>query len=341
MHLGRCLVRNAPGQGCEPRHAVSPGPWPLRRSRPCSAVLPLAQPQAQGTPRTASRLANAEGAVPEGPEIRREADRIGHQLRGAHAEEVWFAFPHLQEWSALLRGVEIRTVESRAKAMLIRFASGVNIYSHNQLYGRWFVTPRGELPRTDRQLRLAVHTETHSALLYSASEIEVLHDDDLPSHPFLARLGPDVLSDHVQPIDIEARLVDARFRRRSLGALLLDQAFVSGLGNYLRSEILFVARLDPSLRPADLQDHQRVELANAIVEIARRAYRHAGVTNDPAEVRRLKGEGCSRREYRHFVFGRGGMACPRCDTTIVRYEHAGRRFYACPSCQSAAGGVRT
>ena len=279
--------------------------------------------------------------MPEGPEIRREADRIGSRLRGVRAEEVWFAFVHLQAWSPLLRDVEIRTVESRAKAMLIRFASGVNIYSHNQLYGRWFVVQRGDLPRTDRQLRLAVHTATHSALLYSASEIEVLHDDELLGHAFLARLGPDVLSEDVQPSDVAARLVDPRFRRRSLGALLLDQGFVSGLGNYLRSEILFVARLDPALRPADLQDHQRSELANAIVEIARRAYRHAGVTNDPAAVRRLKSEGCSRREYRHFVFGRGSKRCRLCDTTIVRCEHAGRRFYACPSCQRVAGGLRT
>lgn len=279
--------------------------------------------------------------MPEGPEIRREADRIGHRLRGARAEDVWFAFPHLQPWSPLLRGVEIGAVESRGKALLIRFASRANIYSHNQLYGRWYVARRGDTPRTGRQLRLAIHTATHSALLYSASEIEVLHDDDLSEPPFLARLGPDVLSNQVQPRDVEERLVEPRFRRRSLGALLLDQGFVSGLGNYLRSEILFVARLDPSLRPVDLQEHHRAELANAVCEIARRAYRHAGVTNDPADVRRLKGEGSSRREYRHFVFGRGGKRCRLCDATIVRYQHAGRRFYACSSCQGAAGGART
>jgi endonuclease-8 len=279
--------------------------------------------------------------MPEGPEIRREADRIGKTLCGRRAAEVWFAFSHLQPWSPLLLGVEILAVESRGKAMLIRFASGVNIYSHNQLYGRWFVKPRGALPRTNRQLRLAVHTESHSALLYSASEIEVLHDDELGGHPFLARLGPDVLSDQVQPTDIEARLADPRFRRRSLGALLLDQGFVSGLGNYLRSEILFVAGLEPSLRPIDLEDGARSGLAKAIAEIARRAYRLAGVTNDPLDVRRLKAEGLPRREYRHFVFGRGGKPCRRCEEKIEKSVHAGRRFYSCPSCQGATGVLRT
>ena len=228
----------------------------------------------------------------------------------------------------------IRSVEARGKAMLIRFGNGLNVYSHNQLYGRWFVKPRGRTPRTGRQLRLAVETDTHSALLYSASEIEVLRDDELAGHPFLGRLGPDVLRTDVRASDIESRLDDSRFRRRSLGALLLDQGFVCGLGNYLRSEILFVARLDPKLRPVDLDDHRRCDLAEAVVDIARRAYRLRGVTNDPDDARRLRVEGFSRRDYRHYVFGRDGKPCRLCGETIEKYESAGRRLYLCPACLS-------
>lgn len=274
-------------------------------------------------------------AVPEGPEVRREADRIGRVLTGELAADVWFAFEHLQVWSDRLRGEAIRGVESRGKAMLVRFACGVNIYSHNQLYGRWYLKPRGQEPVTNRQLRLAVHTETHSALLYSASDIEVLSDEELDGHAFLARLGPDVLSDQVCSRAIEARLADAKFRRRSLGALLLDQGFVSGLGNYLRSEILFVARLDPSKRPMDLSDGVRSELATAIAAITHRAYRLGGVTNDPDDARRLKAEGVPRRDYRHYVFGRSGRRCRLCGEAIVKAVSAGRRIYTCPCCQGA------
>lgn len=273
--------------------------------------------------------------MPEGPEVRREAERIARVLTGECAAEVWFAFDHLKVWAVRLRGEQIQGVESRGKAMLVRFANGMNIYSHNQLYGRWFVKPRGQEPRTTRQLRLAVHTEKHSALLYSASEIEVMADDELDGHAFLARLGPDVLSAEVRAPDIEARLADTRFRRRSLGALLLDQGFVSGLGNYLRSEILFVARLDPAMRPMDLSDGLRSELATAIAEISHRAYRLRGVTNDPDDARRLKGEGVPRRDYRHYVFGRRGKRCRLCSEAIVKAVSAGRRIYTCPSCQGA------
>jgi endonuclease-8 len=271
--------------------------------------------------------------MPEGPEIRQEADRIARALRGKRAEEVWFAFARLAEHADMLRGREVVAVESRGKALLTRFEGGWNVYSHNQLYGRWYVVARGREPKTNRQLRFAVHTEARSALLYSASEIEVLADEELAGHPFLSKLGPDVLSAQVRAATVRKRLRDARFAGRSLGALLLDQGFVSGLGNYLRSEILFVSGLVPELRPKDLSDGQVAALADAILEIARRAYRLKGVTNDPDDNRRLEAEGVPRRERRHYVFARAGKGCRVCGVAVVKGESAGRRVYWCPGCQ--------
>ncbi|MCK5943579.1 MAG: endonuclease VIII, partial [Planctomycetes bacterium] len=254
--------------------------------------------------------------MPEGPEIRQQADRIARALCGKRAEQVWFAFARLGEFADLLRGREVVAVESRGKALLTRFDGGWNVYSHNQLYGRWYVMGRGRLPKTGRQLRFAVHTDTHSALLYSASEIEVLADEELASHAFLSKLGPDVLSANVRPATVRRRLRDARFAGRSLGVLLLDQSFVSGVGNYLRSEILFVAGLRAEVRPKQLGDGQVEALADAIVTIARRSYRSNGITNDPDDNRRLEAEGVPRRERRHFVFGRAGRGCWRCGEEV-------------------------
>ncbi|MFK7742309.1 MAG: endonuclease VIII [Planctomycetota bacterium] len=271
--------------------------------------------------------------MPEGPEIRREADRIAKVLQGVRAEEVWFAFEHLQPWANKLAGRTIEAVESRGKALLTRFEGGVNVYSHNQLYGKWYVRKRGALPKTTRQLRFAVHTESNSALLYSASEIEVLHDGELSSHSFLQKLGPDVLDGSTSRVQVEERLRDRRFSGRSLGALLLDQGLVCGLGNYLRSEILFVANLDADQRPKQLEDGQIATLADAIVTITRRAYRSGGVTNDLDDARRLKAEGETRSQYRHYVFSRAGRPCRLCGEKVRKREAAGRRLYWCPACQ--------
>lgn len=271
--------------------------------------------------------------MPEGPEIRLAAEKIARPLAGKVVDEAWFAFPRLQRHRRQLEGQRVRSVEPRGKAMLIRFAGGLNLYSHNQLYGRWYVTAAGELPKTQRQLRVALSTEEHSALLYSASDIELLRDDELDDHPYLARLGPDVLDRKVTAAKVRRRLDDPRFSGRSFGALLLDQGFLGGIGNYLRSEILFAAGIDPSRRPADLDADERKRFASTALSISRRSLKTRGVTNDPSIVRELKAVGVGRSQYRHFVFAREGKPCYRCGSDIDRIQVASRRLYRCPDCQ--------
>ncbi len=271
--------------------------------------------------------------MPEGPEIRRAADRIAGAIEGEVADEVYFAFDALKPWQSALRGKRVRVVEPRGKALLIRFEDGPTMYSHNQLYGRWFIRERGVLPATRRQLRAAIHTPRTSALLYSASEIEVLDEDGLATHPYLSRIGLDLLADSTTPTLVRRQLSEARFRRRMLGGLLLDQGFLGGVGNYLRSEILFYSKTNPQRRPADLDDDERLRFARAALTISRRAYRTPGVTTEPRYAERQRRRGRPRREYRHYVFGRAGQECPRCGEVIIRRAVAGRRLYACPACQ--------
>lgn len=273
--------------------------------------------------------------MPEGPEVRREADRVAAAIAGREATRVFFGLPRLKKHERKLRGRLVEGVETRGKAFLTRFEGGWVVYSHNQLYGRWLVRPAGELPRTNRQLRFAVHNVETSALLYSASAIEVLRGEDLRAHPFLAKLGPDVLDPALRPARIVRRLASPRFRGRRLGALLLDQSFLAGLGNYLRCEILFEAGLHPARRPADCDADELRRLARSTRRIARRAYVQKGVTNPRKRVRALRAAGRPRREWRFAVFARAGRPCFACRTTIRRVSDAGRRAYLCPGCQPA------
>ncbi|MEM9555759.1 MAG: endonuclease VIII [Acidobacteriota bacterium] len=272
--------------------------------------------------------------MPEGPEIHREADRVGKAVGGQVAREVFFAFDALQPAAAELSGRRVEGVEARGKAILTRFEGERVVYSHNQLYGKWFVKKAGETPKTNRQLRFAVHTDARSALLYSASEIEVLDAAELADQSYLAKLGPDPLADESLAADsVAARLHSDAFRRRSLGHLLLDQGFLGGIGNYLRSEILWRAAVHPGRKAQDLEDDEAERVAAAALDIPRRSYRTGGVTSDPERVEALKAEGATRRRWRFNVFSQDGRPCPRCGDTVVRREVAGRRLYLCPSCQ--------
>ena len=79
--------------------------------------------------------------MPEGPEVRREADAISRALTGKRITEVYFGPAQLKRFKRELTDQTVVKVTTRGKALLIFFENGQVLYSHNQLYGRWFVVP--------------------------------------------------------------------------------------------------------------------------------------------------------------------------------------------------------
>ncbi len=271
--------------------------------------------------------------MPEGPEMYRVAQRIEDAIGGEPLQEVRFAFDDLQAWSSQLEGRRMKRARTLGKALLLEFDDGTTIYTHNQLYGRWMFSKPDRRPDTNRQLRLALSTAERSALLYSASEIDVLAPDEVDDHPFVRRAGLDILSSGADWREVVGWIGRPEFRRRALGRLLLDQSFLAGIGNYLRSEILFRAGLRHTQRIADLDEAAVEHLADAAAELMWRSAETGGITNDPELARRLKAAGWKRRDYRHYVFGRAGQACFECDGPVEKTTFDGRRLYFCPRCQ--------
>ena len=179
--------------------------------------------------------------MPEGPEIKQSADQIAAALEGKPLKAVQLVWPALTSWEKELAQHRIVKVEARSKAMLLHWSNQMTLYSHNQLYGVWYVRKNGFTPKTNRALRLSITGPQKTAWLYSATDIALLDPDELAQHPYLLKLGPDVLHPQTDLKQVLAQYQDPRFRRRRLSTLLLDQGFLAGLGNYLRSEILFVA----------------------------------------------------------------------------------------------------
>ena len=271
--------------------------------------------------------------MPEGPEIRRSADAIAQALVGQPITRIEYRVPRLARKARALKGARVTRVYSRAKALLIEFDNGLTHYSHNQLYGEWEIHegPPGQDDR--RTVRVVIATPTHTAILYSATQVDLLPTRDVERHPYIAALGPDVLDATTTPAVVRRQLEDARFRGRSLASLLLDQRFIGGLGNYLRSDILFAAGLRASARPQDLDEEARKRLARAIVDVSRRSYRRGGITNDLARARESKRAGVPFEDYRFLAYGREGAPCWVCGTTIVRSDEGGRGVFHCSTCQ--------
>lgn len=262
--------------------------------------------------------------MPEGPEIRRAADSLEAAVKGEPLTDVWFAFPQLQVYQAQLVGQRITHIETRGKALLTHFSGGLTLYSHNQLYGVWRVVAAGEQPVSNRVLRVRLQTAEKAILLYSASDIAILTPEQLASHPFLLRVGPDVLDMTLTAESVKARLLSARFRRRQFSALLLDQAFLAGLGNYLRVEILWQVGLSGRHNASALDDKQLDALAHALLDIPRLSYHTRGRVDENKHHGAL---------FHFKVFHRDGEICERCGGIIEKTMLASRPFYWCPGCQ--------
>jgi len=271
--------------------------------------------------------------MPEGPEIRRAADVLEKQIAGRIIDAIRFGLDSLTEWEGRLTGARVERVSTHGKAMVIHLDNHLHIYSHNQLYGRWYICNTDSYPDIKRQLRIAIDCQGQSALLYSASDIAVLNQDELLSHPFLKKLGPDVLSQSITVEHIVDRLRSDKYRNRQLGGVLTDQSFVAGLGNYLRCEILFYTGLHPAVRSKALADEQLVDLAKAIIDLASQSYQTAGITNDIKHAQHLMEQGATFEDARFYVFRREGLNCYRCDSLIEKNLQAGQVCYSCPACQ--------
>jgi endonuclease-8 len=269
--------------------------------------------------------------MPEGPEIRRAADRLAAAVVGQPLRNAWFAFPALKRYEAGLAERRIEAIVPHGKALLTRFDHGWTLYSHNQLYGVWKIAAAGERPDSGRSLRVALETDERAILLYSASDVAMWRSDEIHAHPFLVKLGPDVLDPALQQAAVAARLRDPRFSGRALGALLLDQAFLAGMGNYLRSEVLFAAKLRPERRPRDLDAGESRALARELLAIPRRSYATRGI--EPAQGMREDYLTDTPEGFRFLVFDREGLPCPTCGRAIERQEVGTRRLYLCRDCQ--------
>lgn len=272
--------------------------------------------------------------MPEGPEIRRAADRLNQAVRGRPLEHVYLPLASLRRYGSKIRDATIEAFTPHGKALLTHFNNGLTLYSHNQLYGVWETARFGDPYIKGRQLRLEFGTAGQVVRLYSATDIKFWKTTLLKHHPFLIKLGPDILDPTLSRGRISERCLEPRFRNQTLGILLLNQAFLAGLGNYLRTEVLFVSKLDPDWRPSQLSVDQRFQLADAALSLSRQSYDTGGITLDLNRAERLRTSGAIFEDHRFWVFDRSGLPCYRCATSIAIRSFGGRRLYYCPSCQS-------
>jgi endonuclease-8 len=273
--------------------------------------------------------------VPEGDTIYRTATVLRRALlSGVVRRAVARSQPGLSRVPDLsvLAGFTVTAVESRGKHLLIGFSSGAWLRTHMRMKGSWHRYAPGEPWRLpSRRASCILETDAAVAVCFDAPAVELLSAAELPRHAGLRALGPDLLG---PAPDFEEAV--RRLRERAavpLGEALLDQRAMAGIGNVIKSEALFMERLDPWSPVSAFSGEQ----LSAVVERAAALLR--ANTGGGARVttgRRSPGDAL-------WVYKRSGRPCRRCGTLIRarRQGEQARSTYWCPHCQAAPGPAGT
>ena len=235
--------------------------------------------------------------------------------------------------ASLLDGSRLESAESYGKHLFVDFEEDRCVHVHLGLYGK-FAVRSGEAPPPVGQVRLRLvaaadpDREASYGDLRGATACELMIGEERAM--LLDRLGPDPLRADADPDVARARIQRSR---TAVGALLMDQSVLSGIGNVYRAEALFRARIDPYRPGTGIGDEDWALMWTDLVAMLRAGVR-AGriVTTAPADRERRTGR--ARQEDAHYVYRRTGLPCRICGTPVRTAEMVSRNLYWCPVCQA-------
>ncbi|BBN11898.1 hypothetical protein MPTK1_5g15710 [Marchantia polymorpha subsp. ruderalis] len=187
-------------------------------------------------------------------------------------------------------------------------------------------------PEPREKTRLRLENEAEDVVAHLSSSVCVHGGMEL-YRKRLTELGPDPLRDDA---DKEIAWNKMQKTKKSIGAFLMDQSMIAGIGNIYRAEILFVCGVHPNQRSSSISRSTFEDIWNQSTRLL-----HVGViagsiiTVSPEEAgkpfSKLK-SGERRYVYNH-------KSCRRCGGPVINWTIAARTCYACDACQPLIDGV--
>jgi endonuclease-8 len=234
--------------------------------------------------------------------------------------------------ATLLDGRVLEEVFSYGKHLFARFG-GDTLHVHLGLYGT-FTGGSGTPPVPRGALRMRWEGPGPDgagvwADLRGPTVCEVLAAPEVDA--ILARLGPDPLRPRADPLLAHRRIAGSR---TAIGALLMDQSVLAGVGNVYRAELLFRHGVSP-FRPGRAVDGDVwSRMWSDLVTLMRAGVRLGRIVTTRPEDRSRR-RGAARQEDAHYVYRRTGLPCRLCGTEVRTEVMVGRNLYWCPICQAA------
>lgn len=142
---------------------------------------------------------------------------------------------------------------------------------------------------------------------------------------YLQSLGPDITL-----LSKKEFVKMVKKKKGEIKRVLMDQKFISGVGNIYAAEALFIAKVHPQKKANMISDEKVEKIYSALQKVLKESIKLKG--DSTSDFRLITGE---RGGYqnKHLVYNRKDKNCFSCDSQIKRITLGGRGSYYCPNCQ--------
>ncbi|QDR80015.1 bifunctional DNA-formamidopyrimidine glycosylase/DNA-(apurinic or apyrimidinic site) lyase [Sporomusa termitida] len=271
--------------------------------------------------------------MPEIPEIETVRVHLEHKVQGQAIEQVIVNREKalnvpVAEFSALTTGRQITTIRRRAKQIIISLGQERSLIVHFMLEGHVRLLYPGEEPAGKPTVMLMLNSGQRLAFFkLNLGYLHLVPTVNLTAMPELAGLGPEPLA---ADFTLKKFLELLAPRKGMIKPLLLDQAFIAGIGNVYSNEALFCSRIRPERKASHLTAAERQQLYHCIRAILTEAIKFGGVYEEKfASDDNFTG---GFEPYLQVAY-RTGRPCTVCSHLIETKRVGGRNAFYCPVCQ--------
>jgi formamidopyrimidine-DNA glycosylase len=280
--------------------------------------------------KTISKIRHGEWtAMPELPEMENYKKQLHPLIRGKKVTDVDIQRPKSLNVASELFvkevvGTSIKDIERRAKHILFHLSSGKILLLHLMLGGSIFFGSEADKPDHTAQVTLSFG-DKH--LYFTGLRLGYLHVHTVEEiDKLLGKLGPEPLDPRFKLPDFKSRL---SAKTTNLKVTLVDQSFLSGIGNCYSDEICFDARLLPARKANSLSPTEQVQLYDSIHSVLKEAIKYGGYMEPLFVGDKVTGQFDSMCK----VYDRGAEPCTRCGHPLIKRELSSKKCFYCSNCQ--------
>jgi formamidopyrimidine-DNA glycosylase len=229
--------------------------------------------------------------------------------------------PEKEKFIKELKNVKFKQIIRKGKLLILGLSSGKFLTIHLKMTGQLVYPGNGEKSRVSLKLSNGKLLDFNDSRLFGELKI-VDHWQDLK---FIKELGP-------EPFEIDAKKFSTMLKNRKtkIKVLIMDQKFISGIGNLYANEALFRAKIDSRRQVNTLSEKEKELLFKEIKNVLTQAIKYGGSSVE--SYVRVSGKKGTYARF-HQVYDRKGEKCFKCGGKIQRISLGGRGTYFCPICQ--------